>query len=107
MWTGGSLTSKTLKLTRSPAPVANHLSNFPRRAWPLNSGRFAQKRAKVESLRYHGERAIRVARPLRLGSIAIEFQAVAIGIAQVERFTDSVIAGAVERDLGFSKPFQG
>ena len=45
-------------------------------------------------------------RPSFLGAIPIELDAVLVGIAQIERFRDPVVAGAVERDAGRDQPAQ-
>ena len=42
----------------------------------------------------------------RLGPIPVELDAVLVGIAQVERLADAVVAGAVERDAGRDQPAQ-
>src|ERR1051326_7931428 len=41
-----------------------------------------------------------MARPLGLRPVAVEFDAVLVGIAQIERLADAVVAGAVELDAG-------
>src|SRR4051794_14002364 len=50
----------------------------------------------VEPAREHRQRAIGIARPLLLGPVAIKLNPVLVRIAQVERFTDAVIAGSIE-----------
>ena len=46
------------------------------------------------------------ARPFFLGPVAVKFDAVLIGIAQIKRLADAVIAGAVERNAGLHHAMQ-
>ena len=52
---------------------------------------------EVEPLGHHGELARRRSRPVRLGPVPVELDAILVGIAQVERLADAVVARAVER----------
>ena len=46
------------------------------------------------------ETALGVAGPLVAGAVAIEFDPVAIGVAEVEGFADAMVGGALQRDAG-------
>ena len=59
----------------------------------------------VEPPGVHLERAVRFSRPLS-SAVPIELDAVLVGIAQIERLADAVVAGAVERDAGGDQPPQ-
>ena len=59
-----------------------------------------QQRLDIQPLREHRELAVRPERPLLLRPVPIELDAVVVGIAQIERLADAVVAGAVERDAG-------
>ena len=63
-----------------------------------------QQILKIEALRHHRERPVGGARPLLLRAVAIELDAVLVGVAEIERFADAVIAGAVELDAGLDQP---
>src|SRR4051794_33320634 len=54
----------------------------------------------VELSREHRQGAVGIARPFLLRAIAIELDAVLVGIAQIQRLADAVIAGAVELNTG-------
>src|SRR6478735_3723926 len=62
---------------------------------------------QIEPLCEHRQRAVRVARPLLAGPVPIQFDAVLVGVAQVERLADAVVAGAVERNAGGDNAMQG
>src|SRR5581483_12089286 len=62
---------------------------------------FAQQIAQIDPVARHGETSVRVLRPLFLGPVAVKLNAVVVGIAQIERLADAVIAGAVQRNAGF------
>jgi hypothetical protein len=62
----------------------------------MYSGPLFEKSFKVEPPGHHREAAIVIARPFGLGSVAVEFNAILVGIAQIERFAYPVIGGAVE-----------
>ena len=51
---------------------------------------------QIELAREHRQRSIRLARPFRLEAIPVQLDTVLVGIAQVQRFADAVVAGAVE-----------
>ena len=57
-------------------------------------------------MRVHRERAVGLAGPVRRGAIPIQFDAVAIGVALVERFTHPVVDRAIERHTGLDQPAQ-
>ena len=59
-----------------------------------------QQFLEIQPFREHRERSVRRARPLLLRPVAIELDAVLVGIAQIKRLADAVIAGAVELDAG-------
>jgi len=54
----------------------------------------------------HGELAFGVAWPLRGIAIDVEFEAVVVGIAEVEGFADAVVGGTVEGNFVFYKTAQ-
>src|SRR5258707_14275006 len=66
-----------------------------------------QQVVEIEPAREHCERAVRLAWPLLLGPVAIKLDAVLVGIAQVKRLADAVIAGAVEMNSRLHHPIQG
>ncbi len=55
---------------------------------------------EIERLGDHRQVAVGVPRPFRLRAVAVELDAVAVRVAQVERLGDSVVGGSVERDAG-------
>src|SRR5207247_8917929 len=57
----------------------------------------SEQRLKIEWPRVHLDAAIRTARPFAFGSIAVELDAVAIRIAQIDRFAHAMIRSALER----------
>ena len=59
-----------------------------------------QQILEIQPLREHRQRAVRRARPFFLRPVPIEFDAVLVGIAQIKRLADAVVAGAVELDAG-------
>ena len=63
-------------------------------------GLLAQQVVEVERLGIHRQLAARLARPLLLRAVPGELEAVAVGVAQVERLGDAVVAGALERVAG-------
>src|SRR6266566_1246267 len=58
-----------------------------------------QQRVQIERLRAHRQSTVGSARPFFMRAVAIKFDAVPIGIAQIKRFADAVIACAVKRNL--------
>ena len=78
-------------------------------AWRTGLLRFARNDVKlrftfphqiiqIELAREHRQRSIRLARPFRLRAVPVQLDAVLVGIAQVQRLADAVVAGAVELD---------
>ena len=65
-----------------------------------------QQIVQIEPLGEHRERAVGGARPLLLRPVPIELDAVLVGIAQIQRLADAVIAGAVELDAGADHAMQ-
>lgn len=65
---------------------------------------FAQKVLQVERVRVHGEVALGVARPLVLRAVPIKFDAVVVGIAEVEGLADTVVGGAFEGNVVRDEP---
>ena len=61
---------------------------------------------QVQRFGLHIDVSVGIARPLRLGPVPIEFDAVLIRIAQVQGFAHAVIAGAIERNPGGDQPLQ-
>ena len=59
---------------------------------------FAQQLVEIEPLGRHGDAAIGLARPFLPLAVAIDFDAVALGIGEIERLADEVVGGAFERD---------
>ena len=55
----------------------------------------------------HGEFAFGIARPLGGIAIDVEFDAVAIGIAEVESFANAVVRSTIERDFVFDEAEKG
>ena len=75
------------------------LARRRRRLRPL-----AEQVLEVEPFGEHRERAVRVRRPFRLRPVAVELDAVPVGIVKVEGLADAVVAGAGERDAGRDQP---
>src|SRR5712691_2602920 len=69
--------------------------------------RFVEESFEIECARVHRQLAVRRARPLVMGPIPVELDAVVIWISQIERFADTVIGCAVERDARVDQPPQG
>ena len=76
--------------------MQNHMADI---SWAA-SFCIAQERVEIEWTGEHYNRTIGVARPFLFRTIAIKLKAVLIGIAQIKSFTHSVVAGAVERNVG-------
>ncbi len=85
----------------SHAPAGEHLLFLKNRPW-LGGQQIRQ----TESSRRHRQRPVGVARPLGCGAIPVEFNAVLVRIAQIERFPDAVIRRAIEGDASGQKPAQ-
>ena len=66
-----------------------------------------QQILEIQPLDKHRKRAVRRPRPLLLRPVPIEFDAALVGIAQVKRFANAMIAGAVERNLCLYEAMQG
>ncbi len=62
-------------------------------------GRFAEEAFEVEAAGVHGEIAFDVVGPEIARAIPVEFDAVVVGIAEVDGFADAVVGGAFERDF--------
>ena len=62
---------------------------------------------EIEGLGVHGEIAGGIARPDFLRFVAVQFDSVLVGVAEVKRFADAVVGGAVEGDFSGEKPVQG
>ena len=56
--------------------------------------------SEVEGAGVHGEGAGGVAGPVGFGAVPVEFDAVVVGVAEVEGFADAVVGGAFELDVG-------
>ena len=61
---------------------------------------------EVQPLREHRQRSVGRARPFFLRPVAVQFDAVLVGIAQIKRLADAVVAGAVELDAGLHHAMQ-
>ena len=86
---GLELTAAVLIMMRRTLPRGrDHASPLP------------QQIVEIEPLREHRQRPVRRARPLFLGPVPIQLDAVLVGIAQIKRLADAVVAGAVERNSG-------
>src|SRR5206468_478278 len=55
----------------------------------------------------HRQSSIGCSRPLVFRSVPVEFDAVLVGVVEVEGFADAVIAGAVELDAGRDQSAEG
>ena len=75
-----------------------------RRLLPLQ---LVQEVLQVEAAGVHLELAGFGAGPLVRCAVDVEFDAVAVGIAEVQRLADAVVAGAVEGDAGLDEAAQG
>jgi hypothetical protein len=58
---------------------------------------------EIERLGDHGQVALRGARPLGLRAVPVELDAVAIGIAEIERLADAVVGGSLKRNVRADK----
>ena len=65
-----------------------------------------QQFLQIQPFREHRERSVRRARPFFLRPVAVELDTVLVGIAQIERLADAVIAGAVKLDAGLDHAIQ-
>jgi hypothetical protein len=79
---------------------------------PQSLGRLVQPRflaaaGQVEPPSVHGDFAVGSPRPFPLGPIPIEFHAIVIGVTQVERLTDAVIAAPIKQDACVQHTTQG
>ncbi len=74
---------------------------------PCNILLFSQQRVEVEPARDHGDFTGGGLRPFRARAVAIEFDAVQVGIVEIERLADAVIGSAVELDAGAGQAAQG
>jgi hypothetical protein len=71
--------------------------NFTARA--LGERGFVEEGLEVEGEGLHGELAGGGAGPLGFGAVVVEFEAVVVGVAEVEGFGDAVVGGAFEGDV--------
>ena len=71
---------------RRPLPPAGRLPPLGRAL-----ARLGQEAGHVERVRHHRHRAVGVARPLGLVAVAVELDAVPVGIVQVDRLGDAVV----------------
>ena len=55
---------------------------------------------KIERVGEHGEVAVGVSGPLGFGAVPVEFDAVVVGVVEVESFADAVVGCAVQGDVG-------
>jgi hypothetical protein len=91
------LTSCSLNAPRRSSLRIVHLSRFLEfRPGTLPS--LLQKVVEIQPPRKHRQFAAGAARPCLGRTVPIQFNAVLVRIPQVERFTDTMIGGAVERD---------
>jgi len=69
---------------------------------------FGEESAKVEGACVHGHafRVVGRSWPVGLRAIAVELDAVLIGVSEVEGFADPVIGGAVQAYAGRDQPVQ-
>ena len=104
---GGGRRRPKEQLSREKAPVTGPFlfGIWPDRQ-PGSAVQFGQQVAQVEPLRHHGERAVGGAGPLVLGLVPVKLDAVLVGIAQIERLADAVVAGAVELQAGIDHPLE-
>ena len=64
------------------------------------SSPFLQQPFEIEPARVHLDAAVGRLRPFLARAVPIEFDAVFVGVAQIQRLADAVVGGAVERDAG-------
>src|SRR6266566_7567333 len=65
---------------------------------PRLGGRFTQQVVEIEPAGDHVEVVVRRARPKLLRPVAIELDAVLVGVAQIERLAHAMVGSAVERN---------
>ncbi len=61
---------------------------------------------EIELAREHGKATVWIARPIRRLPIPIKFYAVLVGIAQVQRLADAVVASGIETNARAAQPVQ-
>ena len=66
--------------------------------------RLYEQRVEIEGPCEHRDAAVRRARPLLLRTVAVELDAVPVGVSEVERLADAVVGDAVEGDAGVDDP---
>ena len=62
---------------------------------------------EIERPGEHREPAIRGAGPFAFRAIPIQLDPISIGIPKIQRFTDSMVGGAIESDAGGPQAFEG
>ena len=55
----------------------------------------------------HDQCSIGIAGPFGLGTVPVEFDAIAVRIAEIECLANAVVTGAVDRDVGGGETLQG
>ena len=80
--------------------VAEH-GTVHRRGW--RSRQRAEHAVDVHAARDHRD-AVAVARPFGGGAVAVNLDAVAVGVGEIDGFADAVVGHAFDRPLGFLEP---
>lgn len=68
---------------------------------------FGEEVVEVQAVGEHCQGAVCGAGPLVGGAVPVEFDAVLVGVGEVEGFADAVIGGAVEGDVGGGEAAEG
>jgi hypothetical protein len=68
--------------------------------------RRCEEGVEIELARVHGEITGRGAGPCCAGAVPIEFDAILVGIAEIEGLTYAVVGGSVERDFVSDESFK-
>jgi len=79
------------------------IGDIASRRIPRFTRTFPEQAAKIEWPCIHGEASVEPTRPHLLRSIPIQLNTVSIGISNIQRFANSVIAGPVEQCAGLDQ----
>ncbi len=69
--------------------------------------RFLEQRFQIERSRTHVQPPVRSPGPLLLGPVPIKFDAITIGVAEIERFAHAVVRCAFESNACLNQTAQG
>src|SRR6266536_1030768 len=90
-----------------PAPVTIATLPSSRPAGAGVSVKLGQQGLEVEGVGGHPQLAVGPARPLLPGAVAVELDAVAVGVVEVDRLAHPVVGGARDARARLEDPAQG